>query len=462
LILGHTGGIILDALAWCHDVGISVTQLDPVTGRILTAVGAAGRDDPRLRRAQALAATTAVGVELARTLIGAKISGQANVLLTFDEDRAATTLDRHATTVDAATSLKAVTEAEAKAANTYFAAWARHVTIRFATRDRARVPEHWYGYDGRRSVLDYGRSPRKAATPVNALLNYCYALAEAECRIALVAVGLDPGLGIIHADELGRDSLALNIIEPVRPLVDTTVLGLVRDRPFRAADFHETPSGGCRILAPLTHELAEAARGWTRDVHAVAERVANTLAHNASAPIRLSTPLTGANRRAAGPTLSRVERRPRKQAPKAAPSARRCRDCGAELAETARKLCPACWPVSRARQAQERAAAGTAALAAQRAQGHDPTNTAPAAAKRHESLISERAQRAEWESQNPNASRDPARYLADVAARLPSAPLSQIVKATGVSISAASRIRNGALMPHPRHWDALRRLADSQ
>jgi hypothetical protein len=163
-----------------------------------------------------------------------------------------------------------------------------------------------------------------------------------------------------------------------------------------------------------------------------------------------------------GTHRARVERRPRKQAPKAAPSARRCRDCGAELAETARKLCPACWPVSRARQAQERAAAGTAALAAQRAQGHDPTNTAPAAAKRHESLISERAQRAEWESQNPNASRDPARYLADVAARLPSAPLSQIVKATGVSISAASRIRNGALMPHPRHWDALRRLADSQ
>jgi hypothetical protein len=340
------------------------------------------------------------------------------------------------------------------------------VSLTFATKDHARVPTHWHGYDARRSVLDYGRSPRKAATPVNAILNYCYALAEAECRLALVAVGLDPGLdpglGIIHADKLARDSLALDIIEPIRPLVDSTVLDLVQRRSFRAADFHETPAGACRILAPLTHELAETARGWIRDIHTVAEYLANTLAHDAPAPIRLSTPLTGANRRAAITRPPDSGRRPRKQAPKAVPAARRCRDCGAELSGTAHVLCVACWPVSRARQARERAAAGTPSIAARRAQGHDMTNTPGARAKRHESLVADRAARDTWDEAHRDIPQDRGRYRSQIASHLRAVPLSQITEATGVSLSAASRIRAGALMPHPRHWDALERLARLQ
>jgi hypothetical protein len=196
---------------------------------------------------------------------------------------------------------------------------------RFATRDQARVPEHWHGYDGRRSVLDYGRSPRKAATPINAMLNYCY---------------------------------ALDIIEPTRPLVDRSILDLLGQRSFRAADFHETPAGSCRILAPLTHELAETARCWIGPIHATAEYVANSVADQSPAPIRLSTPLTGASRRSAGARQGKSQRRSRKESPQAAPTPRRCRDCGCELSDTARKLSQVCWPVSRAAQARARAAAG--------------------------------------------------------------------------------------------------------
>jgi hypothetical protein len=43
--------------------------------------------------------------------------------------------------------------------------------------------------------------------PANALLNYLYAILEAEARIAILSMGLDPGMGVLHADLKARDSL---------------------------------------------------------------------------------------------------------------------------------------------------------------------------------------------------------------------------------------------------------------
>lgn len=155
-----------------------------------------------------------------------KLTGQASVLRLLGEPQAATRIEERSSALAAADSLDRCREIEAQAANAYFACWTRRVRPTFITNDRPRIPPHWLTFDGRRSVIDRGRSPRKAATPINATLNYAYALAEAECRLALLAVGLDPGLGIMHADAKGRDSLALDIIEPLRPIVDRDILDL--------------------------------------------------------------------------------------------------------------------------------------------------------------------------------------------------------------------------------------------
>jgi hypothetical protein len=45
---------------------------------------------------------------------------------------------------------------------------------------------------------------RLAASPVNAILNYLYALLEAECRLAIAALGLDPEMGVLHMDTINR------------------------------------------------------------------------------------------------------------------------------------------------------------------------------------------------------------------------------------------------------------------
>src|SRR5215203_5953482 len=61
VILGHTGHITLEAVRWCHDTGIAIVHLD-TNGSILLTAGEPGRNDARLRRAQAAAATSRVGL----------------------------------------------------------------------------------------------------------------------------------------------------------------------------------------------------------------------------------------------------------------------------------------------------------------------------------------------------------------------------------------------------------------
>ena len=90
----------------------------------------------------------------------------------------------------------------------------------FPRKDHSRVPAHWRVFGTRVSPLT--GSPRLAANPANAILNYLYSLLESESRLAAAALGLDPGMGVLHVDTFflhqgARDSLACDLMEPVRP-----------------------------------------------------------------------------------------------------------------------------------------------------------------------------------------------------------------------------------------------------
>ena len=93
--------------------------------------------------------------------------------------------------------------------------------------------------------------------------------------MACLACGLDPGLGVFHVDQNGRDSLALDLMEAVRPQVDAYLLDLLGVRTFSSKDFVETRRGVCRVLAPLTHPLAETTTQWARLIAPVVENVAS-------------------------------------------------------------------------------------------------------------------------------------------------------------------------------------------
>lgn len=69
----------------------------------------------------------------------------------------------------------------------------------------------------------------------NAALSYLYTILLGECETALRSAGLDPAIGFLHADEDGRPSLALDLMEGFRPLiVDQATLNAARRNQFTA------------------------------------------------------------------------------------------------------------------------------------------------------------------------------------------------------------------------------------
>jgi hypothetical protein len=208
--------------------------------------------------------------------------------------------------------------------------------VRFRASDRPRLPEVWQVFGQRSSPLT--SSPRLAVNPGNSLLNFAYSLLEAEARTACLAVGLDPALGIVHADVKERDSLPLDLMEAVRPHVDAYVLGLIQQRTFRADSFHETGRGSCRILPPLTEQLAATCTNWAALIAPVAETTAAMLAKAPGSRIdRLPTPLSSANRRNAHAT---ERRRLRPERPPVAMPA--CKRCGQPVPKKDRTYCNDC------------------------------------------------------------------------------------------------------------------------
>ena len=73
----------------------------------------------------------------------------------------------------------------------------------------------------------HGRSRRPPLDPVNALLSFAYSLLAHDCASALESVGLDAYVGFLHRDRPGRTSLALDLMEELRPcMADRFVLTL--------------------------------------------------------------------------------------------------------------------------------------------------------------------------------------------------------------------------------------------
>lgn len=88
------------------------------------------------------------------------------------------------------------------------------------------------------------RSRRPPLDNVNAMLSFAYSLLGNDCAAALESVGLDAYVGFLHRDRPGRTSLALDLMEEMRPcFADRFVLSLINNRVVRDNDFEHTDSG---------------------------------------------------------------------------------------------------------------------------------------------------------------------------------------------------------------------------
>lgn len=395
---------------------------------------------------------------------------------------------RLASLVAESASLEETRQLEASAAHLYWSAWTS-VDVHFVTRDAIRVPNNWSRFEGRRSAINPGTS-RHATDPLNAMLNYLYRLIEAEGHLATLAVGLDPGMGVLHADLKGRASFVLDLIEAARPLAERHLLRLVRTQHFRWRDFHEDSRGVVRVLPPLTHRLAEAMPGFAVTLAPVVEHVATLLASASPYDVTMPSILTQEKHRAAArrrldpssgeaarevalvgpgiPGMSPRKKRRQKPPPTLEPSLPLpiCKGCGVVLApEVDRKrrrgtYCSQCL-------ANRRRELGSALPAASAAHsdvfthhtGTRPTHSGEATARRQGGNTNQRAQQDAWDRTHRGEIYDPEWFEAKVLPQLSTVTLTTIAAATGMSTSAASKIRAGRRVPHPRHWEALATLA---
>lgn len=116
-----------------------------------------------------------------------------------------------------------------------------------------------------------GRNRRPPKDPVNVCLSLGYTLLHLQAVQCCMVAGLDPLLGFYHRPAIGRESLASDLIEPLRPAVDDWIWQLLRERTLR--EEHFTMDKGACLLGKAGREIyysgwekqSAAWRRWLRD-----------------------------------------------------------------------------------------------------------------------------------------------------------------------------------------------------
>lgn len=134
------------------------------------------------------------------------------------------------------------------------------------------------------------RNRRPPTDPVNALLSYAYALLVRTWTVTLTAVGFDAYRGFYHQPRYGRPALALDLMEPFRPLIaDSAVIQAINNGEVRPSDFLSAAGsvalkqdGRKRFIAAferrLSHEITHPLFGYRASYRRIMELQARLLA----------------------------------------------------------------------------------------------------------------------------------------------------------------------------------------
>jgi CRISPR-associated endonuclease Cas1 len=434
VVIGSDGNVSLAALRWLADQNASFVMLER-DGSVIATTGPVRSSDVRLRRAQALALQNGVALRISRELVDWKLAGQERVARhDLANESVATSIRNFRTDLAETFSIDAVRLVESQAAKAYWSAW-RDLPITFPQRDLPRVPDHWRSFGSRMSLLT--RSPRLATNPANAMLNYLYALLESETRLAAATLGLDPGIGVLHVDTPYRDSLACDLMEPIRPDVDAFALDWIKRGPLPRGHFFEQHDGNCRLMANFATTLSQTASKWAHLVAPFAEwfvrEISDTKRKRGCAP---PARLTQRNKRAAKDS----EPLPRQRV--ALKPSRICHSCGKDLVGDWAH-CKSC---STEIMTEQRSAAGRKARIA-------ALNPEAQLKRATTQEVNSRARYA-WRPTDQPSWLTPDFYSKKIQPALVSVRGSLIARRLKVSYSYADDIRKGRT-PHPRHWKAL-------
>jgi CRISPR-associated protein Cas1 len=165
-----------------------------------------------------------------RWLIQAKLSGQQKIVLERISERPELyplidQLEEAKRRVSGMRDRNSLMGVEGAAATAYFQAIGRIIDPR-------------WGFSGRNR-----RPPRD---PANTLLSLSYTLGASEMRREILIAGLDPAIGFLHANQANREGLTLDLLEPLRPMIDGFVLGLLSGK-LTLRNFVTNDQDGCLL-----------------------------------------------------------------------------------------------------------------------------------------------------------------------------------------------------------------------
>jgi CRISP-associated protein Cas1 len=265
IMLDGSGSITFDVLSWLNEQKVPLVKVD-WTGNAITVVSGDSfaanrhrvawqtetRTDPRKR------------MEFCNALIAKKIEGCIQTLETSLRRSSAWDRAMRRAKDDLARLAKEPPQTvnelrllEARSAVAYFRAWYA-TSLLWRTSARHPIPDEWRTV-GPRFTRVYATGSRNASHPVNAILNYAYAVLQSQVQIKAVADGYDPMLGIMHADRDDAAAFVFDMMEPERPRVDRAVMTFLRSEALHPADFTIREDGVVRLNPELARRVGQIA-----------------------------------------------------------------------------------------------------------------------------------------------------------------------------------------------------------
>jgi hypothetical protein len=236
--------------------------------------------------------------------------------------------------------------------------------------------------------------------------------------------------------------LVFDVLEPIRPQVETWLLDWIAKEPLRRADFFETATGNCRLMSQMCTHLGETSSSWGKLIAPWAEYVARTLwagtKSGRTGNSVLPTRLTQQRRTEAKGKLWIATVEPPE-------TDHFCRGCGKTIMNESTH-CAGCSVEVATKRLISAASLGRVAARSPEARAKHG-----ASRRRHAQACSD------WDASMQPAWLTDQVYTEEIQPHLAQVSTSAIASRIGVSRWYAGRIRED-YRPHPRHWQALAQL----
>jgi len=261
VMLDISGAISFDALNWLSDQKITLVQLN-WRGEVSFVGNSSGFCAKReIADAQLAVRENGRSLVFSRTLVEQKIFNSIATLgnvfpKTENRELAISRLNNWVSKIrksNKSLSTSTLLGFEGGAAAAYFRGW-HGVPLNWTGLKKKPIPDNWLEIGPRNMV--WRKSGENARHPINAMLNYGYAMLISQLRAQVIATGLDPSIGITHGNSKNRLPLIYDLMEPLRPVVDCAVLSFALSHTFSPGDFTINRVGACRINPQLARVVA--------------------------------------------------------------------------------------------------------------------------------------------------------------------------------------------------------------